>query len=304
MITSGGLRDSLKLHFLVMIWGFTAVLGRLISIPSIEIVFYRTSIAALCLYILLKWRKLAIAMPRKDLIRILGIGMIIGAHWIFFFASARVSTVSVCLAGMATTSLWTSLVEPAYFKRRLYLHEILLSLLIIIGLYIVFHFEFKYWLGLTYAIISAFLAALFSVFNSEVSKKYNHHVITMYEMAGACVLTILFLPIYGSLITNNGIQYLAEGIDWVYILILAILCTVYAYSHYVELMKRLTPFAINIVMNMEPIYGIILAVIIFGDSEKMNTGFYFGTGIIMLSIFLYPFLNKKHQRKDTIPGMS
>ncbi len=303
MIFSRGVGDSIKLHFLVLIWGFTAVIGRLISIPSIEIVFYRTGLAAIGLYLLIKWMKISPRLKGKDFWKILGIGAIIGAHWIFFFASARVSTVSVCLAGMATTSLWTSILEPIYYRRRIYPHEVILSLLIIAGLYVIFHFEFEYWLGLLFAIISAFLAALFAVFNSSFSKEYNHHVITFYEMIGACILTIIFMPLYGSFISDSGVQLAATNMDWLWLAILALVCTVYAYSHYIELMKRLTPFAINIVLNMEPVYGIILAVLVFGESEKMDLGFYFGTLIILISIFIYPVLNR-NQKKDTIPGMS
>ena len=301
---SSGLPDMIKLHFLVLIWGFAAVLGRLISIPSVEIVFYRTGLAAIGLWILLRVTKVDLKINSKDLIKILGIGAVIGAHWIFFFASARISTVSVCLAGMATISLWTSLLEPIFHKRRIYVHEILLSLLLIVGLYTIFHFEFRYWLGLLFGVIAAFLAALFSVFNSGISSKFNHHLITYYEMVGACLLVVIFAPFYVIFLNPEGLELIPVGYDWAWLLILALVCTVYAYSHYVELMKRLTPFAINIVLNLEPVYGIILALIIFGDSEKMDSGFYLGAGIILTTLFLYPILNRKNQKKPTIPGMS
>lgn len=290
---SHSLNDNFKLHFLVVLWGFTAILGKLITIPSVEVVFYRTLLASFGLAILIYFKKRDFWIRRVDVLKIFGVGALIGAHWIFFFAAARVSNVSICLAGMATTSLWTSFVEPLLLKRRVKFHEVFLGLVIILGLYVIFRFEFDHALGLTFAIISAFLAALFSVMNSKISNRFNHSVITFYEMVGACISTALFFPFYSLFITGEPLELIPTNVDWIYLAILAGVCTVYAYAQYVELMKRMTAFAINLVLNMEPVYGIILAVIIFGESEKMNTGFYLGTLIILLSVFLYPMLNRK-----------
>lgn len=302
MTTRSGFPDMLKLHFIVLLWGFAAILGRLISIPSVEIVLYRTLLAAAGLWLVCRWRGVSLNMPRTDLFRIMGIGALMAAHWIFFFASARVSTVSVCLAGMATTSLWTSMIEPIFHKRKIRLLEVILGLVIILGLYIIFRVEWGYWMGLLFAIISAFLAALFSVFNSLISHKYDHYAITYYEMSSAFIIVLVFLPVYALFISADGIDLYPTEMDWLWLVLLAGACTVYGWAQYIELMKRLTPFSVNLVLNMEPIYGILLAVVIFGESERMDPGFYLGAGVILISVFIYPYLNKN--RRSTIPEMS
>jgi len=292
------LRDNAKLHLLVIIWGFTAILGRLISIPSVEIVFYRTLIASLSLVVILVYTKVYFYIKIADLLKVLGVGALIGAHWVLFFASARVSTISICLVGMATTSLWTSVLEPVLNKRPVQAHEVLLGMLVIVGLYVIFQFETGHALGLLMAIASAFLAALFSVFNGMLTKRYNHHLLTFYEMTGAWLSVVLFFPLYKIYFTDGYLNLAPNAMDWVYLLVLAVVCSVYAYSQWVELMKRMSAYAINLVVNLEPIYGIVLALIIFGESERMNSGFYMGTMIIILAVISYPILNRRLKNRN------
>lgn len=294
-----GIKDGVKLHFLVIIWGFTAILGRLIEIPSVEIVFYRTMIASLGLWIVLVIGRKLRRISLREFVKIFFIGCLIGFHWITFFASARVSTISVCLAGMATTSLWTSLVEPIFLRRSIKVHEVVLGLFIIAGLSIIFSFSFEYATGLLLAVLSAFLAALFSVMNSTISSRYNHQFITFIEMIAACIITAAFFPFY-TMFFSDGLQLTPSTQDWVYLLILGLICTVYAYSEYVELMKRMTAYAINLVINLEPVYGIILAVLIFGEEEKMNAEFYLGTAVILIAVFGYPFINSRLKKNPRV----
>jgi drug/metabolite transporter (DMT)-like permease len=301
-------KDYLKLHFIVFIWGFTAILGKLISIPSIELVFYRTGIATILLAVMLQFKKSMSFLLFKDIWPLLFTGTIIAAHWILFFLSARVSTVSVCLAGMATVTLFTAFLEPLFFKRRISKLEIFSGLSVILGLYIIFRFEFNHALGLNLALLSALLAAVFSIFNAKFTKKHNPYSITFYEMLGATLsIAIFFIPFtYFDLNPQGGLQLLPGVEDWVYLLILSGLCTVYAFSVSVEIMKRLTPFTVNLAVNMEPIYGIILALLIFGESEKMSSEFYLGAAIIMLTIIINPMLryqHKKRQKRAEITGL-
>ncbi len=294
------LGDTLKLHFLVLIWGFTAVIGILITIPSVEIVFYRTSLASLGLLVILIFRKKLKIIPLREVLKIFGIGCLIGIHWITFFASAHIATVSICLIGMATTSLWTSLMEPFFHKRSIKIHEVILGLVIIGGLSIIFSFSTEYKLGLFISLFSAIIAALFSVMNSTISMKYDHQYITFIEMIGACLITVAFFPFYTTFFTSDGLNLIPTNMDWIYLLVLALFCTVYAYSEYVELMKRMSAFAINLVINLEPVYGIFLAFIIFGEKEKMNTEFYLGSLVILLAVLSYPILNKRLRRNTQV----
>jgi drug/metabolite transporter (DMT)-like permease len=290
-------RSYLHLHFLVLIWGFTAILGLLISIPAVEIVFYRTLIAAVGLAALLHFKQIPFQLPRSAVVMMLLTGVLIAGHWILFFASARVSTASVCLAGMATTSFWTSLLEPLVFRKKVRWYEVALGLVVIGGLYIIFHFEFNHALGLSLALVSAFLAAVFTVSNARFARQYHHQQVTFYEMVGACVSIILYFPIYQLTLAKGGLQLHLNAMDVVYMLILAIVCTVYAYSASIGLMKKISAFSVNLTVNLEPVYGIVLAVLIFGEKEKMQTGFYVGAGVILLSVLAHPLFNRIYHRK-------
>lgn len=284
-------RDYLELHFIVLLWGFTAILGVLISIPVVELVFYRTLFATALLGLLLWFRGTSFKLGRYPTAHILLVGILIGAHWITFFLAARISNVSVCLAGFSTIALWTSILEPMILSKRFQWYEVLLGLITILGLYVIFRFEFEYAWGLILGVISAFLGALFTVLNGRFTQRFDHFVITFYEMIGATVSIVLIFPWYSSWQTA-GLQLVPNAMDWVYLLILASVCTVYAYSISVELMKRISAFAINLTVNLEPVYGIILALIIFGEKEKMTPGFYWGTGIILLAVLSYPVINR------------
>ncbi|RAI87108.1 DMT family transporter [Algoriphagus yeomjeoni] len=294
------IKDYLMLHFIVLIWGFTAILGLLISLPAIELVFYRTLIASVGVAGLFLLKKKNLLMPFPSMIRVTGVGFVIAMHWILFFWSARVSTASVCLAGMATTSLWTAFVEPLFNRTKIKWYEVGLGLMVICGLLVIFSFESGYWLGLSMALGSSFLAAVFSVLNGKLAHKHNPYQITFYEMAGACLFTILFMPFYSNFMTEEGLQLAWVGYDWFWLFILGGICTVYAFSVSVELMKRLSVFSINLTVNLEPVYGIILAVLIFGESEKMTPQFYLGTGIILVSVLTYPVLNYINKRRKPV----
>lgn len=304
-MTSGSLKDYLLLHFIVLIWGFTAILGLLISLPSLELVFYRTLIATVGVAVVMLVSKKPMFVPIPDLLKIAGVGVLISLHWIFFFWSARLSTASVCLAGMATTSLWTAFVEPIVNRTKVKWYEVALGLLVISGLLVIFQFETGYWLGLIMALISAFLGALFSVLNGRLTMRYSPFQITLYEMAAACLFALVFMPIYASFLTEGAqIQWAWRGLDWLWLLILGGICTVYAFSVSVELMKRVSVFSINLTYNLEPVYGILLAVLIFGESEKMSPQFYLGTSIILISVLIYPILNFWNKRRKTVRTLS
>ncbi len=289
----GEAKDYLHLHFLVLIWGFTAILGRLVTIPAVELVVWRTFFAFALLGIICLFQKKNLALGSRTIVQMLLTGTVIAVHWILFFAAARVANVSVCLAGMATGSLWTSLLEPLFQRRRVRLLEIGLGLVAIAGLYVVFHFEFDHALGLAMAVGSAMLSALFSVINSRFAVLYDAQVVTFYEVLGAFVSSVIVLPIFAALFYNHEpVHLIPAPTDWVWILILAWVCTVYAYSASVHLLRKFTPFAINLTVNLEPVYGIILAVLVFGEKERMTTGFYVGTFIILLAVLAYPLLKR------------
>jgi drug/metabolite transporter (DMT)-like permease len=292
------LKDFLELHFIIFLWGFTAILGKLISIPAVELVAVRTFIAFLSLALIIKFRKGLFNIGTLPFLKIMGVGFLLAAHWILFFASARVSSVSICLAGLATSSLWTALLEPIFTSKKIKPHEVLLAIIIMIGLYVIFQFEFNHAVGIIMAVGSALMAAIFTIINSRLTKIYPSATISCYEMLGACIGTVLFFPIYTTFFAeNNVLDFSLSGMDWVYLLLLTLVCTVYAYTAAVRLMQKITAFAMNLTVNLEPVYGIVLAWLIFGEKERMSTGFYYGALIILGAVFIYPILDSFYERR-------
>lgn len=294
--------DYLKLHFIVILWGFTAILGLLITIPAVEMVLYRTLLAALGLGVLILITKKSFRIEPSEFLKILATGFIVGIHWIAFFASAKVSNASVSLVGFATGSLWTAFLEPLMGRKKIKLFEVALGLVVIIGLYVIFSFDFRYPLGLALGIASGFTIALFSVLNSKFVQRVDPYTITFFEMIGAFLCTLLFLPLYKSLwAENHQLNLIPTGLDWFYLGILSFVCSVYAYSVGVELLKRLSVFMVQLTSNLEPIYGIIMALLIFQEAEYMQTEFYIGTTIILGSVIVYPIFKEKFIRNYKDP---
>jgi drug/metabolite transporter (DMT)-like permease len=285
--------DYLHLHFLVLIWGFTAILGVLISVSALTLVVYRTLLAAIGLGVLLYIQKKMVPVSSSDRLKLLGTGLVIALHWALFFEAARTANVSVCLAGMATGSLWTSLLEPLFFRRRLRAVEVILGVVVMAGLYLIFRFEIDRAAGLIMAVFSAMLASIFTIINSQFTRRYPPMVITFYEMSGAFGSSLLFLGLYLVLGSAKPTALWPQPADWLWISILAFVCTVYAYSASVWLMRKFSAFAVNLTVNLEPVYGIMLAWLFFGDRERMTAGFYTGTLIILLAVLVYPALNRR-----------
>ncbi|TVT37761.1 DMT family transporter [Hymenobacter setariae] len=296
------LKDYLKLHFIVLLWGFTAILGKLLTVPPVELVFWRTALATLGLAGLLVVRRTGWRVAGSEALKLLGVGALVAAHWITFFLAARLSSVSVCLAGLATLALWTSLLEPLLLWRRVRPYEVGLGLLAMVGLYLISQAEFTQLTGLLVAVASAGLSALFSVLNSQLVKRHAPVKLTFYEMAGACLSIALFFPVYSRYFTQ-GLRLALHGLDWLWLLLLAGVCTVYAFSSSVELMKRISAFVVNLTINLEPVYGIVLAQIMFVlgvpgfGQEKMSGGFYLGTILILASVLVHPVLDQWNQRR-------
>jgi len=287
-------KDYLSLHFLVFLWGFTAVLGKLVSIPSMEMVFYRTLLAAIGMAALIIIVRGSFVVSKSDLIKIILTGFIVALHWLTFFGSGRISNPSTSLVGFATCSFWAALIEPIVKRKKIQVLEIGLGLVVIIGLSIIFAGDFQYPLGLFLGIISGLTAAIFSVINSRLVTRVNAHAITFYEMTSACVIILLFLPLYQNNWADGGqLKLLPTWPDWIYIAIMAWVCSVYAYSAAINLTKKLSVFSIQLALNLEPVYGITLALLVFGGKELMGLNFYMGTIIIISAVAIYPFLKKR-----------
>lgn len=285
--------DYVKLHFIVFLWGFSAILGKLAQVPAVELVFFRAIFATAGMGAVIWFTRGTFSVSRNDFVKMVLIGFIVALHWLAFFGSARVSNVSVSLVGFATNSLWAAVLDPLFNKTKFKKYEIVLGLTVMFGLYVIFSFDFQYKLGLMLGILAGFTSALFSIFNSRLVKRIPARSITFYEMIGVFIGAGLFLPIYS--LTGHMLDLAPTAMDLLYIAILAGVCSVYAYTVAVELMKRVSVFMIQLTLNLEPVYGIVMAVIIFGSNEKMNFNFYLGTVIIMSAVAIYPLLKKKFE---------
>ena len=276
----------LQLHFVVLILGFTAILGKLIQLPALELVWYRMLIAILTFFIYLKFRGETIALSRRSILSLLGVGLIIALHWVTFYGAIKLSNVSVTLGCFATTTFFTSFLEPIFYRKRINLYEVLISLVILAGLYLIFRFETHYATGIMVALFSAFLAGLFNVLNKRLVATHSAVQISFFEMIGGLIGLTLYVTFSGrGLVVPSIIPSLS---DLFYLVLLATVCTAFAHTMQVEVMKHLSAFTVTLSINLEPVYGIVMAFFIFGETERMTTGFYLGTLIILLSVVGFP----------------
>lgn len=291
------LKNYLLLHLIVFIWGFTAILGALISIDAIPLVWYRMLLAVVFIGAYFLLTKKSFSVDKKAIIKFAVTGIIIAVHWITFFEAIKISNVSVALVTMSTGAFFASLLEPIFFKRKIKGLEIFFGLLVIIGLYVIFNFESQYKMGIVYALISAFLSALFAVCNGLFIKKYDANVISFYQLFFGVVGVTLFLLFSGSF-TLEFFQLKTS--DWIYLLILSSICTAWAFIASVKVMKFLTPYTVMLTINLEPIYAIILALLIFGEKEQMNPEFYYGAFIVLFVVLLNGLLKNSSNIKKKL----
>lgn len=278
-----------KLHIIVFILGFTAILGKLIHVPAIQLVWYRMLIACLALLVIALVQKNRLRLPAMDLARLAGIGLIVATHWICFFHAIKVSNVSVTLGILSTTTLFTSFLEPLFSKRKISLLEVFTGLVIIAGIYIIFRFETRYVAGIIFSLLAAFFASVFSVLNKSIALKYDTGTIAFWEMLAGFTGISIFIMVSGEM---EFAKFALSYADLLFLLVLGVVCTAWAYAATIRLMQKLSAFYIVLAINLEPIYGILLAWFIFGESEHMTAGFYTGAAIILISVFCYPVVKR------------
>ncbi|MFB6258194.1 MAG: DMT family transporter [Flavobacteriales bacterium] len=275
-------RYHLVMHLVVLIYGFTGILGELITVDSFQLVWHRMSIAALGIAAFLLYRGIPFGAGRGDAFRMLGIGFLIALHWIAFFSAINASNVSVTLGCMASASLFTAFLEPLFFKKRVRLYEVVLGMMVIGGLWTIFRYEAHYATGIGLALLASFSAALFTVINARMIRDRGAAIISFYEMIGGTIGISLFFLISGK---ELGSLFRMPLSDYSYLLVLGLICTAFAFMASVHVMKVLNPFSVSLTINLEPVYGIILAFLFFGEEEKMSLGFYLGTSMILAALF-------------------
>lgn len=291
------LKNYLHLHFIVFVWGFSAVLGKLITVDALPLVWFRMLMASLIIIAYILIRKFPLKVPPKTMLTLVIGGIVVALHWVTFFMAIKISNVSIALATMSTGAFFTALLEPFWYGRKIVGYEIIFGIVVMLGLYIMFRVETGYLLGMLLALVSSFLSATFSLINGKLTQQQRPSVISFYELGSG----VLFLTIYLAISGSFDQQFFQLPLnDWIFIFILASICTAYAFIASVKILKYISPYTVILTGNLEPVYGIILAFLILGDSEKMNQLFYVGAFLILATVVANGILkNRKKLKKKT-----
>lgn len=292
------LKNYLHLHFLVFIAGFTAILGELISIGSTALVWHRMAIASVLMLIYIIASKTKLKIDFKSFVKLFFAGIIIALHWITFFESINQANVSIALSMFSTGAFFGALIEPIIYKRKIIWYEILFGVIVIVGVSIIMQSEFKYINGILLGIASAFFSSLFAVLNGKFLERHSATVISFYEFLAGVFCISIFLIIFEGGFTQEFFNLSDE--DWLYLFILASICTAYAFIAAVYVMKYISPFTVILTYNLEPIYGIVLAILLFPDTEKMSPQFYIGALLIIGVVVLNGFIKNKTVSKNRL----
>jgi len=283
-------RDYLQLHLVVLAWGLTAILGKLILLSPVDVVLWRTLLAALGFVVITHLLGHRLTISIRTAAAMLGVGILLGLHWILFFWSARLATASVCLAAMPTAMLWCTLIEPLIDgTRRWRLSELVVGMIMVGAVWLIYEFEFRYWLGFSVSIASAVFAAFFATFSKQqVAGAAHWSVIGAYQMTGAFIAALLCRPF----LEQGLLPMLPDAASAFWVIVLALICTVAAYAGFMDVLRRVSVFTVNVVYNMEPVYGILLAALVFGQAEFMSGGFYIGAAIIIAIVLTLPWIRR------------
>ncbi len=274
----------IELHIAVFLAGFTAILGKLILLNEGLLVWYRLFITVMVLGAWMIYKKQLERIAAADMLKIAGTGLVIALHWVTFYGSVKYANVSVALVCFSATGFFTALLEPLLLRKRIVWLELLLGTLAISGIYIIFDFHPEYKVGIFFGILSALGSALFPIFNKQLLLRFAPKTLTLYELGFGCVLLTLILPFY--LHYFPATYYFPTLTDWAWLMILAVLCTVVAFILQLKALSKISAFTANLTYNLEPVYGIILAFIFFGENKRLHNGFYWGLFLIILAIAL------------------
>lgn len=274
----------LQLHIAVLFAGFTAILGKFIDLNEGILVWYRMLLSAATLALILFFRKEFIRISFHNLMKIFGVGCIVAFHWVSFYGSIKYSNVSVAVTCLSAIGFFTSIFEPIIMKRRIDMIEVLLGLLAIAGIYLIFNFYPEYKTGIIFGIISAMLASFFPIFNKNLLKEFSPKIVTLFEMTGGFIALCFVIPFYLHFFPAH--YFIPTFSDWMWLIVLSWICTVLSFILSLNALKFISPFTANLTYNLEPIYSIILAFIIFKENKFLGPGFYFGLSLILLAITL------------------
>jgi len=277
----------LQLHIAVFLAGFTGILGRLITLNEGLLVWWRLFISAITMWILFGLMKRLQKVSRTDMFKILGVGVIASLHWVSFFGSIKFANISVALVCFSAVGFFTAVFEPFIVRRKFSVVELLLGLLVMAGIYIIFHFDPEYKKGIIIGIISAMLGALFPIFNRVLLQRMNTETLITYELTGGLLSLTLLLPLY--LQFSPATYFMPTTSDWGWLLVIAWVCSVWAFQLSANALKKISAFTVNLSYNLEPVYGILLAFLVYQENEHLDWSFYVGLFLIILAVVLQTY---------------
>lgn len=285
-------RAWLELHFAVLCFGFTAILGAWITLSALMLVWWRVGITSLSMVAWMKGLGSLPRMPRELLWKFAGIGVLVALHWLTFYGSIKLANASIALICLATASLFTAFMEPWILRRRILRIEVLLGLLVIPGMaLVVTTVDPAHWLGLAAGLVSAALAALFSILNKKLITRANPLEITLLELSAAFFFLTGVIGVMA--VSGNLPRMMPSSEDWVHLLVLSLVCTTLAYVLSLRALRYLSAFAANLTINLEPVYGIVLAIFLLGEHRELSLSFYLGVALILGAVLSYPWLRKR-----------
>jgi len=292
---NGKFSSYLNLHLIVFIWGFTAILGALISIQADALVWYRMLFAAVFLFLFIVFKKESFRIPTKEFFKLIFVGLMIAVHWIFFFKAIHISNVSITLAVFSLGAFLASILEPIFYGRKVLWYEVFLGLIIVAGLALILQVEINYFEGMMYALASVIIGVLFTLMNGKLIEKHEPSVITFYEFLAG----VFFISIYFLFENKFNVEFfILTSNDWVLLFLLSSICTAYAFTASVKVMRKLSPYTIMLTTSLEPVYGIILSFFIIGGKEKMSVEFYIGSVLIVITVILNGILKHYLSNKE------
>jgi drug/metabolite transporter (DMT)-like permease len=290
----------IQLHIAVFLAGFTAILGKLITLNEGLLVWYRLLLTVVSLGLILFLNKSLQRISGKQFVGIFGVGVIVAIHWVTFYGSVKYSNVSVALVCFSASGFFTAFFEPLVLRRRIAITEVLLGLLAIAGIYVIFDFHPQFKTGIIFGIISAMGSALFPIFNKRLLVAVNPRSLTFYELGGGLIALTFLVPLY--LTRFPAAHYLPTPGDWAWLLVLAIFCTVLSFDLQLNALQKISAFTANLTYNLEPVYGIILAFIFFHENENLKPPFYLGVALILLAVILQMLrISYQHKKNKVLP---
>lgn len=286
----------IQLHIAVFLAGFTGILGRLISLNEGMLVWYRLLITAVTMWILFGFLKKIQKIPATDILKLTGIGVIATLHWLTFYGSIKYSNVSVALVCFSAVGFFTALLEPLVVGKRINWIDMSLGLMTIAGIYIIFHFDVQYKTGIILGLIAAVTAALFPIYMRQcLQRGINAETILTWQQTGGFIILSALLPFY---LRQFPVANFLPGMeDFLWLLVLSWLCSVVAFQFSTNALKRLSAFTVNLTYNIEPVYGILLAFIVYKENKLLSKWFYIGFAIIAVALIAHIFLLLKHEKK-------